>query len=71
MRKSTAASHPVTVEGDMGELFAGEWSSKSQPVTKTEKKMMFIQGKSVLSAACRSMVYGLLHPEEEASDPGQ
>lgn len=35
MRESTAAA---SVEGGMWELFAGEWSSKSQPVTKTEKK---------------------------------
>lgn len=38
MRESTAAA---SVEGGMWELFAGEWSSKSQPVTKTEKKIMW------------------------------
>lgn len=38
MRESTAAA---SVEGGMWELFAGEWSSKSQPVTKTEKKIIW------------------------------
>ena len=71
MRESTAAA---SVEGGMWELFAGEWSSKSQPVTKTEKKKLcglVIQGESVLSAPCRNVVYGLLHPKEESRDPGQ
>lgn len=31
---------PVGVEGDVGELRPGEWSSNSQPVTKTEKNYM-------------------------------
>lgn len=34
MRESTAAA---SVEEGMWELFAGEWSSKSQPVTKRKK----------------------------------
>lgn len=39
-----------------------------------QKKKLFglvIQGESVLSAPGRNVVYELLHPKEEASDPGQ
>lgn len=38
-RRRERVQPPASVQGGMRECFAGEWSSKSQPVTKIEKKL--------------------------------
>lgn len=46
-RRQERVQLPASVQGGMWEFFAGEWSSKSQPVTKTGKKLggLCIQGR--------------------------
>lgn len=52
-RRQERVQLPASVQGGMWEFFAGEWSSKSQPVTKTGKKIRWgvYSGKKVFCLA--------------------